>query len=80
MSSRQRVFAFGRMTMTTKGTFESPLDKHASSICADFRGKWFEVITYAGKVGLNGFQIDMAALKSDIVTKGFGCGVNRHVV
>jgi hypothetical protein len=68
------------MTVTTKGTFKCALDKCTSSICADFGGKWFKVVTDVGKIEFNRLWADMAALKCNIVTRGFGCGVNGHVV
>jgi hypothetical protein len=80
MSSHQRGFVFGGATMTTKSTFEHVLDKHSSSICADFRKKQLEVIADAGKIRFNGFWVDIAALKCDVVAKGFGCRVNGHVM
>ena len=66
--------------MATKGAFQCAFDECTSSIRMDFGEEWLEIITNTGKIGLHRLRTDMAALECDIITEGFGCGVNRHVM
>ena len=66
--------------MTTKSAFQCAFDERASPIRADFKEERLDVVTYSGKIGFDRFGVDMGALKCNIITKCFRCGVNGHAM
>ena len=66
--------------MTTKSVLQCAFDKRSSPIHVDFKEERLEVVTYSGKIGFDGFGVDMGTLKCNIITKHFGCGVNGHAM
>ena len=56
------------------------LNKSGCTIGLYFREKQLEVVTYPRQIRLNGSEIDVAALKSDVITEGLRSGINGEVV